>query len=155
MKLRPTRAVDILVTAVVSAVLVWVLLKFAYSHLPPIPRTAPISLTVVAALALSTGSSIRARLLREPGAKPITALQLARVAALAKALTSAGAVVIGGWVGLLVFVLPTLERGADRSDAITALIGLVPSIAILAGGLWLERLCKAPPSPPADDEDPS
>ena len=149
--MRPTRAADIVSAAIVSSVAVWALLRFAYSHLPPIPRSAPISLVVVAALAWSTASSIRARLMRAPGTKPITALQLARVAPLAKALSAAGAVVIGGWVGLLVYVVPTLERGADRHDAITALIALVPSAALLAGGLWLERLCKAP-SPPSDED---
>ena len=150
--MRPTKGFDIVGAAFTSAVVVWVVLRFAYSHLPPIPRSAPISLAVVAGLAWSTGNSIKARLERRPGAKPITALQIAKVAPLAKALSTAGALAAGAWLGMLVFVLPTLERDADRRDAVTSLIALVPSIAVLVGGLWLERLCRAPSPPPDEDE---
>lgn len=151
MRMRPTGAVDVVAALVTSGVVVWFVLRFAYSHIPPIPRSAPISLAVVAALAFSTATSLKARLERRPGAKPITALQIARIAPLAKALSTAGALAAGGWLGVLAYVLPTLDREADRHDAITSMIALLPSIALLIGGLWLERLCRAPSPPPDDD----
>lgn len=148
--MRPTDWREIVALGVVAGAISWLVLRFSYDSLPPIPSNATISLVIVAVAGLFTYNNLRNRLHGVAGAKPVPPLLLARFAALAKALSWAGALSIGGWLGLLVRVSGHLDVDAFRRDAVTGAIALVPSIAVMVSGLLIERLCKA--EVPPDDE---
>lgn len=147
--MRPTRWSDVVAVALIAGAAVFALLRLSYENIPALPHSTLVSLVILAGLGLSSWSSVSARLHGRDGARPITPLQLARTASLAKALSIGGGVIIGAWLGVLATVVGDLEIAAHRSDAITALLGLLPGSGILAAGLALERLCKA--APPSED----
>jgi hypothetical protein len=58
-------------------------------------------------------------------------------------------VLLGVWLGVLAHVGPSVGRlQAAGNDAVTAVLGVVVSAALIAAALWLESVCRVPP----DDE---
>lgn len=151
--MRPTRWTDTAAIIVGFAVVAFALLSFSYDDLPTVPRTLLITLGLLALVGISTYTSLRARLERRAGAKPITPLQTARYAPFGKALSAVGAALVGSLLGLLAIVVGDLDLAAHRSDAITAGIGLVPAILTLLSGLGIERLLRVPPSADPDEQE--
>jgi hypothetical protein len=73
---------------------------------------------------------------------------------LAQASAYVGAVFTGIWLGVLAYVGPEVGRlQAAGSDTVTALLGLLASLALAAAGLRLESACRVPPG--STDDDPS
>jgi uncharacterized membrane protein len=71
---------------------------------------------------------------------------VARLAVLAQASAYVGAVFTGIWIGVLMHVAPAVRRlQAAGSDTVTASVGIVSSIALVAAALWLESVCRVPP----------
>jgi hypothetical protein len=96
-----------------------------------------------------------ARVIRErlahrsrPGARPLHPMQVARAAALAKASSTAGAVLLGIYAGLLAWTLPRGSEllGAER-DALVAGLSALSCLALVAAALVLERACRVPEDP--------
>lgn len=143
-----TRPRDLLVAGLLVAVLANLVARLAYGSLPPIPALAGATLGVLGVAEALAGSSLRARIRRRPGTKPVQPLVAARAVIVAKASSLAGAIMAGAWAGLLVYVLP---RSADNisaaGDSVGAGIGLFCAFALVAGALWLEHCCRTP-----DDE---
>jgi hypothetical protein len=134
---------------VVVAVLANLLLVFAYDAVPPLPALAGGTLGVLAVLELGYTVSLRPRLARKPGTRPVPPLVAVRVVALAKASSMLGAIMTGGWLGVLVYVLPKRsEVVAAAGDTTSSVVGLVSAAALIASALWLEYSCRAP-----DDSD--
>ena len=78
---------------------------------------------------------------------------VARLAVLAQASAYVGAALTGIWVGLLLYVAPAVSSLQPAgADTVTGLVGVVCSTALVGAGLWLESICRIPPSP--DDETP-
>ncbi|MCP2164676.1 DUF3180 domain-containing protein [Goodfellowiella coeruleoviolacea] len=149
--MRFTRARDLVVIALVAAVVVHLVIRSAYTVLPTLPRLAGITLLVVAAVDVVLGFSVRARVQHKAGAKPVAPLAAARAVALAKASSLVGAIMLGTWVGFVGYVLPRRgELVAAASDTISALIGVVCAAALIGAGLWLEYCCKTPDRPDDD-----
>lgn len=74
---------------------------------------------------------------------PVPPLTAARALAVAKASALAGSALAGLWIGFGVYVLPDASRAAaPAADSVTAVIGLVSAIALIAGALWLEYCCR-------------
>ncbi|MFT4043223.1 MAG: DUF3180 domain-containing protein [Gordonia sp. (in: high G+C Gram-positive bacteria)] len=151
--LGPTRLRDLALTAVVVAVIVWILVRYNYSSLPPLPLLAGVVLYILAALEIAIGFVVRARVdERQVGRAhgqlhPLTA---ARVLALAKASAILGAVAVGGWVGMLVFLLSQHEVAAADNDRPGAIIGTIGGVVLVVAALWLEYCCRAPDDPTDD-----
>lgn len=80
----------------------------------------------------------------------IDALRAARTAALAKAASAAGALLVGLFAGFVVHYLPTAGIAARRSELVVAAVDVVVSLLLLVAGLLVERYCRVPPSD--DDE---
>jgi hypothetical protein len=139
----PTRTRTLLVAALAAGVLTYAVLAAVYLQLPALPRTAPLSVAFAGLLEIVTALSVRARLARRPGARPIAPLTVARLAALGKASSLIGAVVLGFWAGVLATTLP---RGSDPpvagADSITAGLGLASAVVLLVGAVLLERACR-------------
>jgi hypothetical protein len=142
---RFTRARDLVLTGVVVAVLANLLLILDYDSLPPLPRLAGTTLFVLGLLELALAFTLRARLAGKPGTRPVPALLALRAVALAKASSVLGAIMVGGWLGVLVYVFP--KRAvivAASGDTTSAVLGLISAAALVAAAIWLEYCCRAP-----------
>jgi hypothetical protein len=162
--MTPVRRRDLLVTAVGLAVAAWLLVRTFYGDLPPLHWYMPLPLGVIA-LAEGLGArTLKERLeaLRaarsgreEPTALPrsgaqvrhVEPLLVARIAVLAQASAWVGAVFAGLWAGALLYVAPQVGRLQDATgDTVTSVIGVVLAAALVAAALWLESVCRVPPS---------
>ncbi|MFW0787529.1 DUF3180 domain-containing protein [Gordonia sp. CPCC 206044] len=151
--LGPTRLRDLVVTAIVVGVVAWILVRYNYGSLPPLPLLSGLVLYVLAALEVIIAFVVRARVAdRQVGRArgqlhPLTA---ARVLALAKASAILGAIAVGVWAGLLIYLWTQHDLAAADHDRPGAIIGLVGGVLLVAAAVWLEYCCRAPDDPTDD-----
>ena len=161
--MTPVRRRDLVVLAAGLALAAWLLVRSWYGSLPSLDWWLPAPLAV-----LAVGEALAARTLRvrladqraaragrapragEPGARPVRLVEpllVARLAVLAQASAYVGAVFSGIWAGVLAHVWPAAVDGvqAAGSDTVTAVIGVVCSLGLVAAALWLESVCRVPP----------
>jgi Protein of unknown function (DUF3180) len=154
--MRFTRGRDLLVLAVLAGLVVHLLLRIGYDQLPPLPTMAGSTLALIAVVEAVFGYSLRARIRRRPGTRPVAPLTAARAVLLAKASSLLGAIMLGGWAAVLVYTLPKRDDfPAAASDMVSALIGSVCAAALIAAALWLEFCCRTPrrPDEPSEDQE--
>jgi hypothetical protein len=150
--MKPTRLPELVATFLVLAVATFLLVKVGYSALPSVPPLAGVTLLVLAAIEVALGFSLKARIERRPGTRPVQPLVAARAVTLAKASAVAGSVMAGVWAGLLGYLLPRRAQiTAAADDTPGAVIGLICAIALVAAALWLQHCCRTPID---SDEDP-
>ncbi|MGQ0576454.1 MAG: DUF3180 domain-containing protein [Pseudonocardia sp.] len=148
----PTRVRDLLVVALVVALLANLAVRLSYGALPAFPPLAGATLAVLGVAEAIGGNGLRARIRRRPGTRPVAPLVAARALLVAKASALAGAVMAGMWTGLLAHVLPrTGELAAAAGDTAAAAVGLGCALVLVAGALWLEHCCRAPDDDGADN----
>ncbi len=153
--MTPTRPRDLLAVGLVVAVLANLVVRLTYASLPGFPLLGGMTLGVLGAAEAIGGRALRARIRREPGTTPVQPLVAARAVVLAKASSVAGAVVAGGWAGLLVFTAPQAGSvTAAASDTAAAVVGLVCALVLVGGALWLEHCCRTPDDPDRPDVPP-
>ena len=146
--MRPTRVATLFALLVGTAALAWGVLQISVNRGGMLPvadldrprrrrrhRPASCCLTAVA---------LRSRLAR-PEKRPHP-LAMARLAVLGKASAHVGPLVGGLYAGYLVALLPGLDIEPRRDRAVICLVALLAAVALSAAGLWLERLCRVPPS---------
>ncbi|MDN5932904.1 MAG: DUF3180 domain-containing protein, partial [Pseudonocardia sp.] len=80
-----TRPRDLLVAALVAAVLANLLVRLSYGSLPAIPALAGVTLGVLGVAEAIAGRSLRARIERRPGTTPVPPLVAARAVLVANA----------------------------------------------------------------------
>jgi hypothetical protein len=148
----PTRPGTLLTVVVVAAACGWGGLSVAdaFGFLPRVPLLASVTLLLLAGWLLFTAVSMRARLRRRPGTRPVSPFVAARMAALAKAGSLGGATVAGVYAGVAVFFLADLETDFDRQRALRAVLAVLASLAVVGAALFLERVLRLPDE---DDED--
>jgi hypothetical protein len=137
---RLTTARDLLVPFLGCAVLSYVLFVSAYASIPALRPFTAAPLFALAVGELAAAARVRAAVRHRLDAKPIAAISVARLVALAKASVLVGAGVVGAAVGALVRLLPDLGRlDAARGDSLAAaLIGAASGLLVVAA--WqLER----------------
>jgi hypothetical protein len=158
---------DLAVLVVGLALATWLLVRAAYGDLPPLRWWLPAPLALLAVAEAGVARTLRTRLhdLRAARAvgrgqnadgaprpervRPVEPMLVARLAVLAQASAYVGAVLLGVWLGVLAHVGPSVGRlQAAGNDAVTAVLGVVVSAALVAAALWLETVCRVPP----DDE---
>lgn len=149
--MKPTRLVVIVATVIVTAALTWAFVRFLYTSLPLLPWTMVPSLLLLALGELYTGLQTRARIQRRPGTKPIEPLVAARLAALAKASSYAAAVLAGGFGGIAVYLVSSLEKPTPRRDFYVSGGTALAAIALIVAAMFLEYACRVPKGP--EDED--
>ena len=166
--MSPVSRRDLVVLAVGIAVASWLLVRAFYGDLPPLRWWLPAPLALLAVAEAGGARTLRDRLsalraARAAGrgrapegalppvpARPVEPMLVARLAVLAQASAYVGAVFTGLWVGVLAHVGPAVGRvGAAGSDTVTAVLGVLASAGLVAAALWLESVCRVPPS----DED--
>jgi hypothetical protein len=140
--MTPTRVRTLVIIAVVCAVIAWLLLRQAYSSLPPLPWTGVPALLLLAVAEAWTGRSLRSRL-RGRG-KPIPPIAVARMAALAKATSLAAAFVGGFAAGFLLYVASSLDKAAYRADAYVSASTFGAAVVLALAALYLEYGCRVP-----------
>ena len=145
--MKPTRVATLFALLVGTAALAWGVLQISVNRggmLPVLTWTAPAGVVVTAVVVLLTALALRSRLAR-PEKRP-HALAMARLAVLGKASAHVGPLVGGLYAGYLVALLPGLDIEPRRDRAVICLVALLAAVALSAAGLWLERLCRVPPS---------
>ena len=146
--MTPTRPRDLFGVALVTAVFVGILVRLTYGSLPQLPLFAGASLGVLGVAEAIGGNMLRARIRRDPGTRPVQPLVAARAVLLAKASSLAGAIMTGAWGGLLAHVVPLAgDVTAAGNDSIAGTIGIVCSLGLVGGALWLEHCCRTPDDP--------
>lgn len=147
-----TRPRDLLAAAAGAALLFHLLLRVGYGSLPPLPVLGGTTLLAFAVVEAVLGFTVRARIRRRPGTRPIPPLTAAKAVVLAKASSLAGSLVTGAWLGVLGYVLPRRsDLTAAAADTRAAVIGVICAAALVAAGLWLEHSCRTPDPPPRRD----
>ncbi|ONI78851.1 hypothetical protein ALI144C_29225 [Actinosynnema sp. ALI-1.44] len=148
-----TRPRDLVIAGLLAAVVLYVILQSAYGSMPPLPTLAGVTLVVIAAVDVVLAFSLRSRIRGTRRDKPVEALTAARAVALAKASSVLGAIMLGAWVGVFVYVFPKRsDVVAAGNDTSSAVIGALCAAALIAAGLWLEHCCKTPDEPKEPDD---
>jgi hypothetical protein len=133
----------------------WLAVRETFASLPLFPIS---TIPVLLALALGetiTGRHIRNRMAGRGSAKPLAPIAIARLVALAKASSSAAAVIGGLSAGFLAYVLGALDKTVPARDAKVAGVTVASAVALVAAALYLERCCRAPKPPDDQEEDES
>lgn len=151
----PTSGATLVVAALASAALAWLLVSRYYGDIPALPWLPALTVAALSVLEGYLAINTRARVERRPGQEPVDPLAAARFVVLAKASSLAGAIFGGFYAGILVWLL--LERArvdvtAVSQDIPRAIAGVVASAALVAAALWLERSCRVPDRP-EDEQD--
>jgi hypothetical protein len=114
----PTRKRDLTAAVVGAAVLGYLLVMGLYRWFPPITVWTGVSLLLVAVAEALWARNVRAKIGKgEIGDAPgwLHPLAVARTLVVAKASTWVGALVLGWWIGILVYFLPAgRRRGRHR-----------------------------------------
>lgn len=145
-----TRLRTLVALALAAGVAAWLLAETAYGDLPRLPVLAALSLVLLAGTELVVAKVVRDRIAhrrRPDGApgRPLHPMQIARAAVLAKASSPTGALLAGGYGGLLGWVLPRRDETAAASDdALAAGLSCGAALLLVAAALLLERACRAP-----------
>jgi hypothetical protein len=150
--MRPTRLTVLVAVLIGVAVVTWAVVRLLYASLPLLPWTMVPSLLLLALGELYTGLVTRARIRRRPGTKPIEALVAARIAALGKASSHAAAVIAGGFAGIAVYLLGSLDKPSPRHDFYVSGGTFLAGLALVAAALFLEYACRVPKAPEDEDQ---
>jgi hypothetical protein len=146
--MRPTRPGTLLLAFAGAAAAAWVLATQFYGDIPALPWLPLVTLLLLAVAEGVTARATRSRIERRPGTEPVEPLVVARLAALAKASSLAGALFGGLYAGLAVYLLDrrAVLVAAER-DLPVAAGGILACGALVGAALWLEWACRVPPSP--------
>jgi len=138
--MRRTNAADLLIPFLLTAGLVYALLRIGYESLPPFQWFIAVPLAALGIAELVVARRVRAAVRHHPQARPMTALAIARAVALGKASALVAAVVAGAAAALVVKLLPSAgEPNTAGSDLLVGYLLLAASAVLLIAGLVLER----------------
>jgi hypothetical protein len=138
----------------ICAIVGWLATRATFTGLPLLPITSVPALGALALAEAAVGRSVHNRLTGRRAAKPVAPIAVARLVALAKASSAAGAA-LGGLVGgYLIYVLRELDKTVPARDARVAGVTLAAALLLMVAALYLERCCRAP-KPPDDSDDKS
>lgn len=150
----PTRKRDLTATTVSLAIVGYVLVSLTYRWFPPITVWTGLSLLGVAAVEAGWGFYVRSKIgdgKIGDGPGWLHPLAVARAVMMSKASAWVGALVLGWWVGVLVYLLP--RRSGLRvaaEDTAGVVVAAVSALALVVAALWLQHCCKSPDEPPED-----
>ncbi|MFZ2509700.1 MAG: DUF3180 domain-containing protein [Gordonia sp. (in: high G+C Gram-positive bacteria)] len=157
-KLAPTRIRDLLAVAVVAGALLYVTARYYYGSFPSLPWLAGLMLYIVAVLLVVVAFLVRARVAAGnvgPAPGQLHPINVARAFALARASALLGAIAVGGWLGLLVFLLGRRYLDVAVADTPATIVGAIGGVFLVAAALWLEHCCRTPDDPTPEPSVPS
>jgi hypothetical protein len=148
----PTRKRDLAAATVVAAAAGYVLVVMLYQWFPPITFFTGLSLLAVAVAEALWARYVRAKI-NEGQIGDATGwlhpLAVARSVLIAKASAWVGALVLGWWLGVLIYLLPkrsTLRVAGE--DTLGAVVAAGCALALVVAALWLQHCCRSPQEPP-------
>jgi hypothetical protein len=140
-----TRARDLVLAGLVTAAVVYLLVRVLYGDMPPLPTFAGITLLVLAIIEGWLGAALRSRIRNPRSGRPLQPLTAARAVALAKASSMLGAIMLGAWLAIFAYVLPRrVEITAAADDLPSTVVGVICSAILIGAALWLEWCCRTP-----------
>jgi hypothetical protein len=148
----PTRKRDLTAAAVLAAVIGYMFVVLAYRYFPPIDVWTGLSLLAVAIAEAGWAFYVRAKINdgKIGDARGwLHPLAVARSVVIAKASAWVGALVLGWWIAVLVYLLPrraTLRVAGE--DTAGVVVAAVSALALVVAALWLQHCCKSPEEPP-------
>ncbi|HET9898512.1 MAG TPA: DUF3180 domain-containing protein [Streptosporangiaceae bacterium] len=151
--MQPTKAWALVVAAILSAAVAWLVALTTFAHLAPLPWTAVPALALLAFGELLLARNLKTRLQGRPGVKPVDPMSVPRIVALAKASSMAAAVFGGLAAGFCIYTLASLDKPVPRHDALVGAVTAAAALGLVAAALYLERCCRAPEPPDEDDDD--
>lgn len=137
-----TRLNDLALAALAGIGVGYVTFDLAYGAMAGVPRPAGVLLLVLAIAEVAFAVWIRDRI---RAGRLMQALLVSRAVILAKASSLFGMLMLGAWLGALVFL--AIRAGylvAAREDLPSAIIGALCAAALVAAALWLEHSCRTP-----------
>ena len=144
--MKPTRIPVLLVLAAIGAAVGWIveagLVAMGRAIAVP-PVTLSVSLALVAAIIIGMAVPVF-RVVRGTATKRVDPFYATRVVVLAKASSMGGALLAGGALAILGFVLTRSIMPAVGSVALT-IAASVCAVALLIAGLVAEKMCTLPP----------
>lgn len=147
----PTRKRDLSAVALGAAVVAYLLIAGLYRWFPPITLWSGVSLLLVAVAEGLWGRFVRTKITDgEIGDARgwLHPLAVARSLLVAKASAWVGALALGWWLGVLVYLLPRRSwMRVAAEDTSGAVVAAVSALALVAAALWLQHCCKSPPDP--------
>ncbi|OBK12765.1 DUF3180 domain-containing protein [Mycobacterium asiaticum] len=150
----PTRKRDLAAVVLGFAVVGYLLITTLYRYYPPITVWSGVSLLLVAVAEGLWARNVRAKISEgEIGDAPgwLHPLAVARSLMVAKASAWVGAVMLGWWLGVLVYFLPRRSwMRAAAEDTGGAVVAAASALALLVVALWLQHCCKSPPQDPGE-----
>ena len=153
--MRPTRPGVLAALGLLVAAVTWGVLRVVDSRaplVPPMPPTVPLALGFLGAGVAVSALSLRRRLRGDLDVRPADPLVAARMAALGKASSHAGAALVGVYAGMAAFLLPGAVGDVQRTRLTLAGLSVLGALALLAAGLLMEWVCRV--RPPDDDNTP-
>ncbi|MDI1465098.1 DUF3180 domain-containing protein [Catellatospora sp. KI3] len=153
-RLQPTSAATLVVAALAAAAVAWLVISNWYGKMPQLPWLPAFTLLALAIVEFTLAQQTRARIERRPGRPRVEPLAVARYVVLAKASSLAGAIFLGFFSGLALWLLVDGQRlaAADR-DLPPAVVSVACSAALVGAALWLERACRVPKQPDQDNSE--
>ncbi|MQA04579.1 MAG: DUF3180 family protein [Streptosporangiales bacterium] len=151
--MKPTRIATLVAVAIAVGLVTWVVVRFAYNVLPPLPWTAVATLGLATVVELILARGAHARINRREGAPMLEPLVIARYLVLAKASAYAAAAAAGTFGGLLAYLLGDLASPTQRADAWVAGSCTLASVALGVAAMLLEYACRVPGGGDGDDEE--
>ncbi|MCV7199464.1 DUF3180 domain-containing protein [Mycobacterium angelicum] len=147
----PTRRRDLTAAMIGAAVIGYLLVGQLYRWFPPLTVWTGISLLAVAIAEALWGRYVRTKINEgEIGDARgwLHPLAVAHSLIIAKASAWVGALVLGWWIGVLVYFLPRRSwQRAVAEDTTGAVVAAVSALALVVAALWLQHCCKSPPDP--------
>jgi Protein of unknown function (DUF3180) len=147
----PTRKRDLTAAVVGAAVLGYLLVMAVYRWFPPITVWTGVSLLLVAVAEALWARNVRAKIGEgKIGDAPgwLHPLAVARTLVVAKASAWVGALVLGWWIGILVYFVPRMSwQHSAAEDTTGAVVAAVSALALVIAALWLQHCCKSPHDP--------
>ena len=147
----PTRKRDLTAAVVCAGALGYLLVVLLYRWFPPITVWTGVSLLAVGVAEAVWGRHVRAKINDGEigdGAGRLHPLAVARSLMIAKASAWVGAVMLGWWIAVLVYLLP--RRSTVRvagEDTAGTVVAAVSALALVVAALWLQHCCKSPWDP--------
>ncbi|HSK26277.1 MAG TPA: DUF3180 domain-containing protein [Jiangellales bacterium] len=153
--MRPTRVSLLLALALASVAVGWSLGRIVDTvtgSLPVTPRLTPALLAFLAVVLLISARVVRGWVLERRYDRRMNALRVTRLLALAKAAALTGAVVAGGYSGVVLLYAQVQPASLGRERVVVAGLSALAGVAVSVSALFLERACRVPPG--AEDEPP-
>ena len=142
--MRPSRWPSVLAFVLGGAGVGWLFADRAWGGLSDLPLAAPFTAGVIALFELGLARVVHRKVRGEGGGKPMHPLQVARAAALAKASSATGALLLGFYGGFFLWLLRKDDNPHASHDQSVAGWSSVACLGLLVAALLLERACRTP-----------